>query len=111
MPKNEKEVETAAPAIVGVKPLGTQILFEELTQKEILGTKLVLGGTTSNKDAPQAYVLSVGPKVDPDWGIRAGQRVVISGNYTPIPECAGSHGRKMGVCEPFNIKAILLEDK
>ncbi len=112
MAKNDTIIKSefeAVPPVVGCKPVGSQVLFEELTQKELLGTNLVISGNTGSKSAPQAYITALGPKVDPEWGLKVGQRVVISGTFTPIPEISGSNGRRTGVCDPFNIKAVLIE--
>ena len=100
------------PEVVSVQPCGAQVLFEELTERELMGPtkiELPIANRTSSKGAPQAYIIALGPKVDPEWGLKVGQRVVISGTYTPVPEFSGTHGRRIGVCEPHNIKAILVE--
>ncbi len=97
------------PAIKNVRPVGTQILVELLTPNEIMGTNLALAGGGGVSGAPQAYVLDIGPKVDPGWGIVIGDRVVLSGQFTPLPEAAAKNGRALGVVEPQMIKAILLE--
>ena len=109
--KIEKVESEYALEIVGCQPVGSQVLFEELTQKELLATKLIVTGNNKPNGAPQAYIVALGPQVPAEYGLKVGQRVVITGNFTPIPEMVGSNGRRTGVCDPFNIKAVLLDKK
>jgi hypothetical protein len=107
-----KEVMVKLPAISGVHPIGSQVLVELLTPQEIMGTSLHINSESKTLNgAPQAYVLEVGPAVDPNWGIRTGQRVVLQGTFVPLPEAAslGSHRPKATV-DPHTIKAILVEE-
>lgn len=106
---------TSVPAVVGVKPCGTQVLVEILTAQEALGTKLVVSETASVNGAPQGYVLAVGPKVASDLGFKVGDRVTLHGNFTPLPE-----GQKVNkknpdrpwiLIEPHQIKAVFVEDR
>jgi hypothetical protein len=109
-----RELKKIIPSIKDVKPVGTQILIELLTPNELLNTSLHLGSddgkAVSIDGAPQAYVLKVGPKVDPAWGISEGDRVVVSGSHTPLPEAASKNGRMVGCVEPHAVKAILIEN-
>jgi len=106
--KTETHTEEFAPKVVSVKPVGSQILYEELTRKEMLGTKLVLSGE-GKKETPQGYIIAVGPAVGKDWGFAVGDRVIVVGQYVPVPEMDGRNGRKLGLCEPHAIKAVLVE--
>jgi len=99
---------SSVPSISGIRPVGTQILVEFLTAQEALGTRLHVGDEVK-AGAPQGYVKFVGPKVDPDWGIKVGDRVLCSGNFTPCPEIKSD--RMVGLVEPHCIKAILEESK
>lgn len=95
--------------VVDVKPVGSQILVEMLSAKEASGSILELGDN-ADIGAPQAYVLALGPSLKADeFGIRVGDRVVVAGNFTPIPPF-GNNDRKKGVLEPHNVKAVLVEN-
>jgi hypothetical protein len=106
---------SSVPAVVGVKPCGTQVLVEILTAQEALGTKLVVSETTSASGAPQGYILAVGPKVSSDLGFQIGDRVTLHGNFTPLPE--GQKVEKKNpdrpwiLVEPHQIKAVFVEDR
>ena len=104
------EALSQVPKIVGVKPAGTQVLVERLTNQEQMGVKTIqiLDGAKP-EGAPQGYVLDFGSKVE-GWGYKIGDRVVLTGNYTPIPEVPGANGRDLILVEPHQIKAILLEE-
>jgi co-chaperonin GroES (HSP10) len=105
MKKKEKEVLE----VKDIKPIGTQVLIETLTQQEILGTRIHLPeDEISKKQAPQGYVLDMGPKVQTDWGFGVGDRVIVTGNYTPVPEFKRSH-RSLILVDPHQIKAVLKE--
>lgn len=140
--KEEMEVEdfqgsTGSPSIVGpdgevmtsrvpevssITPCGSQILIELLTTKEILGTVLELPTKLEKSNpnthdsitgAPQGYILALGPKVPADLGFKAGDRVTLHGNYTPLPDSSSlnkvnSH-RPWILVEPQQIKAVFLE--
>ena len=97
--------------IKSIKPVGTQILIEVLTSKEILGTILSVTGEGQHEGPPQAVILDIGARVNlDDWGFKKGDRVVLSGTYTPFPKVPSSKSeRTMGVVEPHMIKAILVD--
>jgi hypothetical protein len=108
-----QELKKALPAITGVRPIGNQILVEVILPDELAPpTPMYIPenakvGTISG--APQGYVIEVGPKVDPTYGIVAGDRVVLSGTFTPLPEVTSVNGRPRACLEPHMIKAVLLE--
>lgn len=98
------------PSIKGVKPVGTQILVELLTPNEIMNTPLHLAGDSKTiSGAPQGYILEIGPMVDPKWGFTVGNRIVMSGSFTPLPEASSTNGRARACVEPHTIKAVLVE--
>jgi hypothetical protein len=102
------------PKIKGLKPCGTQILVELLNEDEILGTTLELPSSAAPSsgsllDAPQAYILSIGPRVDDQWGYEEGDRVIFSGQFTPAPDY-DKHPRARGTIDPHSIKAVLEEE-
>src|SRR5688500_16909394 len=83
---------TPVPGVKAAKPVGNQILVELLTPQEILGTTLHVGDKPGINGAPQAYIRAIGPKVDPDYGFQVGDRIVLSGTFTPLPEVAATNG-------------------
>ena len=92
-----------------IVPIGTQVLIETLTQQEILGTRIQLPeDEVGKKQAPQGYVVSIGPKVQTDWGFGVGDRVIVTGNYTPVPEFK-KNNRSLILVDPHQIKAVLKE--
>jgi hypothetical protein len=109
-----EEVHQGLPEITDVNPVGNQILVEIITPDELMGpSKLHIpdsakGGATVS-GAPQAYVLKVGPSVDPNWGVQAGNRIVLSGTFTPLPEAVSKNSRPRACVEPHTIKAVLVE--
>jgi len=98
------------PDISNVKPAGTQVLVERLTPQEQSGAKTIqVLDDAKQGGAPQGYVLDFGPKVE-GWGFEVGDRVVLTGNYTPLPEVPGKNGRELILVEPHQVKAILVEE-
>ena len=62
----------SAPKIVDVKPVGTQILIEILSQQEMSGTTIELSKNSDLKYTPQGYIVAVGPAFKADqWGSRS----------------------------------------
>lgn len=109
---NALEFSKALPEIDYIKPVGNQILVEVLTPKELMGPTAIhvpSGSETVVQGAPQGYILSIGPKVDPTFGFEVGNRIVLSGSFTPLPEQAAKNGRPQGCVEPHMIKAVLVE--
>lgn len=98
------------PKVKGCNPVGSQILVEFLTTKEALGTNLHVNEAKLTS-APQGYVLALGPKVDPNhFNIKIGDRVIMSGGFTPLPEFNGDNNDRMrGLVEPHAIKGVLTE--
>ena len=104
-------IKKIIPPIKGVEPIGNQILVELLTPQELMNTPLHLGNAPAKtiNGAPQAYVMKIGPMVAKEWGLNEGLRVVLSGNFTPLPEAASKNDRPLAMVEPHTIKAILVE--
>jgi co-chaperonin GroES (HSP10) len=103
------EVVSRVPDIKSVRPVGSQVLVERLTAQEQMGTTLQIMSGTNPEGAPQGYVLAWGLKVEDDWGFEVGDRVVLTGKYTPLPEVPGTNGRELILVEPHQVKAVLLE--
>jgi len=92
--------------ITRVRPAGYSILVEMLTQQESFNTNITL----TKDESPQARVIDVGPLFDHKTGIKIGDRVVVQGSYVPVPNATDS-GKKWGIIEAFNVKAILEEEE
>ena len=103
----EGEVLSSVPSIKGVKPVGTQVLVEKLSAQEITSSTILIDEDATMAGAPQGYVKDLGPKVPEDHGIKVGDRVVLTGNYTPVPDFG--NGRPLMLVDPHQIKAILEE--
>lgn len=102
--------------IKGVKACGSQVLVELLNEDEIIGTSLLLpklSAKSSGKldDAPQAYIIDMGPKVlEQDWAFKVGDRVVFStSDFVPVPNF-DKHFRDRGTLSPHTIRAVLEEE-
>jgi co-chaperonin GroES (HSP10) len=103
------ELKSNTPKIKKVHPFGSTILVEMLTSQEALGTKMSVPDTAS-VGAPQAYILELGPRVDPTVGVKVGDRVMLQGSYVPVANFDNSHRHK-GIVEVHNIKAVIEEEK
>ena len=95
------------PTVTGVKPCGAQILLELLTVQEMMGTKLFLKNHAQNHAEYQAYVVACGPTIDLGiYGFKIGDRVLLSGNGTPVPNFDNSERERI-LMDPFAVKAVL----
>lgn len=115
-----QKIIRSAPSVRAIRPCGSQVLIELLTAQEVLSTNLIIEGDSSaiKNGAPQGYILDMGPRVAKDHGFNAGDRVALTGNYTPLPEtslvCESSGQEKNPnrpwiLIEPQQIKAVLIE--
>jgi hypothetical protein len=96
-----------AGRVTGAKPTGALLLVEILEAQEALGTRLSVG-KKSMGDCPQAYILEMGPGVEKDkWGFEVGDRVLLQGNYNPLPNW--ETGRDKAIVECHTVKAVLKE--
>lgn len=96
--------------IIGVKPTGSQVLVEMLTEQEMLGTTMTLVGSkqqTKKNEAYQGFVRAVGPSVQLDnWGFKIGDRVLISGSAVPCPNWDKGE-RDRVLLEPSAIRGVV----
>lgn len=90
---------------------GLGILVEHLTSAESMGTELTLS-TKAKPFYNQAYILQIGPMVKKEeWGIEEGDRVLVQGNFTPVPRAKNdTNPRDLGILDPSGIKCVLKED-
>lgn len=104
--------QPTTPKVVGVKPLGCTVLVEMLSPNELLNTTLYVNEKTTSGSgvAPQAYVLALGHMLKDDCGVKVGDRVVVQGVFTPLPEF-GDADRAKGIIELHCIKGVLEEAK
>jgi len=107
--------EMGLSKITGFKPCGSQVLVELLNQDEVLGTSLVIAKSKGGKqldEAPQAYIVAMGPKVlEQDWGFKVGDRVVFSTtDFVPVPNF-DKYFRDRGTLSPHSIRAVLEENE
>jgi hypothetical protein len=93
-----KKIKSAEAAVYG-------ILVEMLTEQEASGSSFVI----SQDPSKQAYITSIGCLVNKDSGLEVGQRVLLQGQYVPMPIKSAS-GRVLGCIDMSNIKAILHEE-
>jgi co-chaperonin GroES (HSP10) len=96
--------------VVDCDPVGYGILVELLSSQEVMGTNLHIQGK-AKVGAPQAYILKIGAFVneEKEYPFKVGDRVLLSGAYTPVPEIKRENERELGIVEPHAIKAILKE--
>jgi len=95
--------------VVDVQPFGSTILIENLNPQEMLGTELFVEENTKTGMAPQAYIVALGPKVDPNVGLKVGDRVIVQGSFVPVPNVKNDE-RTRGIIEIHNIKALIREE-
>lgn len=107
------------PAIKAVKPLGGQILVEVFLEEEVSPVSaIILPEISRNKGergvggAPQGRVLDIGPGLPKDYGVKVGDRVLLAGNFVPLPKLSDHRDgdRERALVEPHTIKALLLEE-
>ena len=107
------EIKSALPSIKDVNPVGTCVLVELLTPEEIMGpSKLHIPAGAAQgviNGAPQGYILKIGGRVEPSYGLKVGDRICMQGNFVPLPDSTSKNGRPLASVEPHTIKAILVE--
>jgi hypothetical protein len=99
--------------IIGCKPVASQVLVEHLTDNEMMDTNLLLPNSKESGSGAvqQSIVLDYGPSFDPEkWGYDKGDRVMVVGSYNPVPKINDNQTREMGIIEPHNVRAVLLEE-
>lgn len=102
------ETLSSVPKVKDVHPFGSTILIENLSAKEQMGTDLLIDESANIGQTPQAYILALGPKLDPGCGLKVGDRIVVQGSFVPMPNVSGN-GRVRGTIELHNVKAVIEE--
>lgn len=108
-PTGEK-LTTKVPKIKAVHPAASKILVECLKKDEMLETNLIISESTEFDGAPQAYIVELGPNVQPHSGLQVGQRIYWTGNGTPVEDPRAEKGRIRALMEIHNVIAIIEED-
>ena len=104
------DVVTQIPKVKGVHPFGSKILVETLKASEVMGTSLAVDHAGADTgDAPQAYIVELGPQVPEDSGLKVGQRVYWEGKGMAVKDPRAEHGRVRALLEISNIRAIIEE--
>ncbi len=107
---NEVTSNPTVPKVKAVHPYGSKILVECLNNKELIETNLVLPEDTAPSDAPQAYILELGPQVDEESGLEVGQRVYWEGKGLAVNDPRSEKsGRVVALLEIHNVRGIIEE--
>lgn len=102
--------KNSVPRIKNVRPCGSQVLVEILTQQEMMGTNISISDKTDLKVPLQAYVRATGPSFKTeDYGFKIGDRVLLSGSGVMAPVYDDCH-RDRFFMEPHAIKSVLEEE-
>jgi hypothetical protein len=72
----------------------------------MLGTKIIVNEASKTMRDFQAIVLATGPLLKEDYGFKVGDRVLLSGNGTPVPNFDNCERERI-LMEPYCIKAVL----
>ena len=96
------------PKVASLHPFGSKVLVEVLNPDEVLSTNLYIAKDTRIDDAPQAYILELGPGITPEMGLKVGQRIYWTGKGTPVSDPRAQE-RIRALLEIHNIQAIVKE--
>lgn len=105
------ELVSTTKKVVGLNPIGSQVLIELLTYNEQHPSTIVhANGKFAKDEARHGWVRKIGPNVKSvDWNFSVGDRVLISGTGVPVPRFDGNNDREWVLLEPYTLKAILEE--
>lgn len=107
---NGAPISSKVPKVKAVHPAASKILVECLKQDEMLETSLIIAESTEFDGAPQAYIVELGPNVQPHSGLVVGQRIYWTGNGTPVEDPRAQKGRVRALMEIHNVIAIIEEE-
>ena len=95
--------------VLSARPVMSSILVEHISAQDIKGGIIELKEDTDLGETPQAYIVAIGPSLDTSkLGFGVGDRVIVQGNFVPVPKIEGVP-RRLGIVEVHNIKAVLEE--
>lgn len=97
------------PEIAAIHPWGGKVLIEDLRPEEILQAKIHVPESMKIDDAPQAYIVELGPKVPEDSGLKVGQRVIWQQTAIPVKDPRQKR-RVRALVEIHQIIAIVEEE-
>ena len=91
--------------ITNARAAGFYLLVEMMSQKEALGTELLV----SNEQSNQGIIKSVGPLIDPRYDFKVGDRVVLTGKHASVPNpTQGTDDSKTWLCiNVSDVRAVL----
>ncbi len=99
------------PKVKAVHPYGSKILVECLNNKELIDTNLFIPEDTAPIDAPQAYILELGPQVDEGSGLHVGQRIYWEGKGLAVNDPRSEKsGRVIALLEVHNVRGVIEEE-
>jgi hypothetical protein len=119
MPKNAKIISSTGeelsalptvPKIKAVHPCGSKIMIEDLRPEEVLQTQIHVPDKMKLQDAPQAYIVELGPKIPEDSGYYVGQRIYWQGTGVPVKDPRQDR-RVRALIELHQVIAIIEEEK
>lgn len=90
------------------KATGTNVLVELLSAGEAFGSSFIVPNE-SKLPALQGIVLDIGPQIKPeDFNFKVGDRVVLFGDYVPIPrEKTDTNERKLVIFPMHAVKCVI----
>lgn len=107
---NEVSSHKSVPKVKAVHPYGSKILVECVNNKELIDTNLFIPEDTAPSDAPQAYILELGPQVDEGSGLVVGQRIYWEGKGLAVNDPRSEKsGRVVALLEVHNVRGIIEE--
>ena len=119
MPKNAKIISATGeelsalptvPKIKAVHPCGSKIMIEDLRPEEVLQTQLHVPDKLKLQDAPQAYIVELGPKIPEDSGYYVGQRIYWQGTGVPVKDPRQDR-RVRALIELHQVIAVIEEEE
>ena len=107
-----QKIEHKIPKLKAVHPFGSKILIECINNKELIDTQLFIPDDTAPSDAPQAYILELGPQLDEGCGLKIGQRIYWEGKGLAVNDPrSDASGRVIALLEVHNVRAIIEEEE
>lgn len=103
-------MKNAEPKCLVPKAIGTHIVVEILSPDEAYNS-IIYVPDNAKLPAMHGYILDIGPALKgEDWGIKIGDRVIVWGEFTPIPRHKDDpNKRKMGAFQPHSLKVVFPE--
>lgn len=99
------------PKVKAVHPFGSKVLVECVNNKELIDTNLFIPEDTAPSDAPQAYILELGPALDEKSGLEVGQRIYWEGKGLAVNDPRSEKsGRVVALLEVHNVRGIIEEE-